>query len=497
VCAALLVVAGLSRGCGAEEQSDGSTSDLDASSDAGRDVRSKDRAEDDRAFEQPMVEDGGDAVPPDMAPEAADAGVGDAGCPAFTRPAAVPADWEEYTDWSCGCRFWIPGAKGQMPPPIQWEPCPPPAPQNMVCERMKTTWTSLGFGIAARPRFWLDIHTGAPVIAFKRIYVNDDINLRSPMIAEADGKVRLAFFQANPANKGCEVTPDDLADNRFAFTVIGNTWSGQLDGNHEGLIAGDIDDPHPPVKFKLKNDPSSWTGWGISSSWMLQLKHTVIAHSWDLKTSVEVYSPAKDPEGMPAHNVMATGPDVFWEVDVSGYSGVMSWNQLDGARPLLRWYGDWTRGAGNFRTDGKDMVWTYGEGKAPQDKYKYIYPKLSVMTAPYTSDPAVAQAKARRLRSDLSAFSVWPYGVGCGHAVRVAGIAEDGGGRIVLLIVRLSDGASWVVKDAPVPDQHGFLPAMAIGASCDHVYFDGESKEQLSSIFRIRLDSLGPPLAPD
>jgi hypothetical protein len=475
----------------------GAAPGLDAAPDAGRDRVGADLGVADANGDERTSADSADADAEASADAAAEV---DSGCPPFARPAAVPPDWEEYTDWSCGCRFWIPGAKGQMPPPIQWEPCPPPAPQNVVCERMKPFWTSAGMPMTVWPRFSLDVKTNAPLIEFARLHYNDDVNVRYKLVAEADGKVRTAFLQANPANKGCEIGLDKMADNRFTFNVVGNSWSGPLDGTYEGVIAGDIDDPHPPVMAKFKHDPSSEWGWAASSGWLVQIRETIVAHSWDHKSSFEVYSPGKDPEGFSPHNLNAVGQAVFWQVDVMGYSGVMSWDQAHGARPLLRWYGDWSRGAGNFRTDGRDMVWTYGEGKAPQDKYTNNYAALSVMTAPHTTDPTAAQATARRLRSDLSAFGIYPWGIGCGYAARAEGMIDATGERIAILVVRLSDGASWIVKSAPQPDQHGFLPAFVLGTSCEHVYAAGEtygSPYPLSTIFRIRLDSLGPPLPPD
>jgi hypothetical protein len=489
----LTLLFGLSRGCGSQDEAPAQVGDTDAGQDNGRDSTRLDRAAEDALADEPGSDaepDGSEAGFEATAPD------GDAGCPPFQRPSTVPPDWEEYTDWSCGCRFYIAGAKGQMPPPIQWEPCPPPAPQNIACERMKPFWTTHALATDAWPRFALDVKTGAALIAFSRMDVNDDTSVRYRLVAEADGKVRLAFVQANPKNKGCEIGLIGLSDNRFALYVIGTSWSGSLTGNFEGLIAGDIDDRHPPVKFKLKNDPQSWFGWTVSSAWIVQIRGALTAHSWDLKSSTEIYSPATDPEGMPAHNISAVGGDVFWGVDVQGYSGVMSWDAVHGARPLLRWYGDWTRGAGNFRTDGKDMVWTYGEGRDPS-KGSNPYAKLSVMTAPHTTDPVEAQGKARRLRSDTRAFSPYPFGIGCGHAVRDARLYLGAETYMALLIVRLADGGSWVVKGMNVNDADGLSAGMGLGASCQHAYFVGKTPGLQSSIYRIRLDSLGPPLPPD
>src|SRR5438477_2165758 len=44
-------------------------------------------------------------------------------CSPQTLPDAVPKGWVEYTDWSCQCRFYMPGSVDVMPKPPQWEPC--------------------------------------------------------------------------------------------------------------------------------------------------------------------------------------------------------------------------------------------------------------------------------------------------------------------------------------------------------------------------------------
>jgi hypothetical protein len=164
-------------------------------------------------------------------------------------------------------------------------------------------------------------------------------------------------------------------------------------------------------------------------------------------------------------------------------SGTMSWNKSAGLRPLLRWYGDWDKASGTFGTDGKNMVWTYGEGKLAG---LYEFSKLSVMTAPYTTDPVDAQAKAKRLRTDPNTFYVRGYQVGCGHAARAATNPQGGN---VLLIVRLSDGAAWMLAGTD-PMTYTMEP---VGLTCDEVFF----ADPLNRVVRVRLDSLGPGLPPD
>lgn len=158
----------------------------------------------------------------------------------------------------------------------------------------------------------------------------------------------------------------------------------------------------------------------------------------------------------------------------------MSWTPTDGLRPLLRAYGDVDNAYGNFGTDGHDMVWTYAQGYVGE----FDYQKLSIMTAPYTTDQQTAQASERRLRSDTFSFAPQPFRIGCGYAAREAVV----GAAMGAVVVRLSDGWSWfVVGKEGVP-----YPVHPLGLTCDELFL-----ATFTSIARVRLDSLGPGMEPD
>jgi hypothetical protein len=59
----------------------------------------------------------------------------------------------------------------------------------------------------------------------------------------------------------------------------------------------------------------------------------------------------------------------------------------------------------------------------------------------------------------------------------------------VLLIVRLSDGAAWMLAGTD-PMTYTMEP---VGLTCDEVFF----ADPLNRVVRVRLDSLGPGLPPD
>jgi hypothetical protein len=179
---------------------------------------------------------------------------------------------------------------------------------------------------------------------------------------------------------------------------------------------------------------------------------------------------------------------VTWRSSSLAYSGIMAWTPERGAFPFITYPGDWTRGAEDLGTDGVHMVWTYGEGKTSMYD---PYPIRSVMVSPYTTDPVELQPA--RLRSyPTPERGIVPWVVGCGHAAHH--LEAD---RV--LVVRLSDGWSWIVSsgeqsDAGPLEQWYFYTAYAV--TCEEVFLRGAVGTQMN-IARVRLDALGPGMPPD
>jgi len=128
------------------------------------------------------------------------------------------------------------------------------------------------------------------------------------------------------------------------------------------------------------------------------------------------------------------------------------------------------------------MVWINAEGNLGKGSYDFA--KCTTMTAPYTTDPAVAQATARALRTEECAVSPDQiYAVGCGYG---AHYAKDG-----LRIVRLSDGAGWFLPNLPEPDKWQFNWGRAMGMTCDEMFLTIPTYKE--NFVRIKLSSLGEP----
>jgi hypothetical protein len=342
---------------------------------------------------------------------------------------------------------------------------------------MKHAWNEDGIAIGIFPK--MDTSGDVPLIAFSRLWVDGDIDRAWRLVAEPDGAIRTAMLQVNAAKKECGISEEAVNEGRYLF----RTRYGDVE---EGFLAGPA--KHGPAETVLhqEQDPNVLSAWSISEDWIVQRRGDRIAWTWDLQTQHMVHTGAKDPDGLRGFLTTVIGKDVFVQVGDSLPRGVVTWNLEQGSRPLIRWVGDATRGAGMFGTDGKDMVWTYVEG--PLGDYKYE--KMDVMTAPYTTE--ASQVQARCLRSDVKAFDPHSWVVGCGYAARPAGLGEPY--HASLHVVRLADGHGWLLSGNLEPPRMQW--SIPLGITCDEL-FTTVSIEYRTRIVRIRLDSLGPGTPPD
>ncbi|MCC6902576.1 MAG: hypothetical protein IT377_26630 [Polyangiaceae bacterium] len=408
------------------------------------------------------------------------------GCPGGSPPSDAPPDWELYTGY-CDCPMWIPGKKGKMPDPVEWEPCPSPGPLVAGCKRMKTPWTkTTTLSHAFYPVFWFDKAGGRAVLQFARTYLDDDKSnkRRLRLVADLAGPILNAFFESSSA---CTLSEDSVQEGRFAFAVAPTAVPEP--GQIEGVVAGKIGDPIPDTALTYPSENLRAT-WRVSSQWLIRWRAGLTGRHWGSDQVVQIQKPALDPEGEPPYGPRAIGGAVFWEVGGLTKRGVMAWTETGGAQNLIRWLGDYTQGAGNFNTDGVDMVWSHGTGKAPSGSK---YPTVSIMTAAFTTDPAVRKATEKRLRSDPGQLGVTPFGVGCGYASRVAYDASSN--TMDLLVVRLSDGVSWIAKSPSISTSVQFIDAL--GTSCSDVFAQVQFPDEANAIVRIPLSSLGPDIPPD
>jgi len=163
--------------------------------------------------------------------------------------------------------------------------------------------------------------------------------------------------------------------------------------------------------------------------------------------------------------------------------------RLDGS--VDTWFdnrGDESSAVLGLATDGKDLVWHRTEG------CKRATPCTSATL--YTSaHPAPGvQPVPRRLRTEYP--YVFKLVVGCGYVAATGGFADY---RSMLRVTRLRDGVSFLRQKTETSAYNYQQP---IAVSCDHVYFtrvDQIEPDQppRTNLVRIRLDALGPEIAPD
>ena len=201
--------------------------------------------------------------------------------------------------------------------------------------------------------------------------------------------------------------------------------------------------------------------WAASPSWVVRTVTDVIsAGSWASQETTPAYAPSDDPDGLIGYVSDVRGDALFVNVLGGQKSGQMAWLK-EGLRPLVRYYGDANRVALRWGTDGKDMVWLYGEGDlvAP-----YVHKTMVVKTAPYSLDASTI-AKTERVigPNPVEVGGIADqFKVGCGYAATLASSVDTNGPAIV----RLSDGVWWKILPNSLP-----YASYAMGVSCEHAYF--------------------------
>ena len=399
-------------------------------------------------------------------------------CPPQPVPDVVPEGWVEYPDWSCECRLYVPPTTAELPPPIEWKPCPDP-PAGIDCHMLEAEW--MGKLHSSYIEVMRD-GNGNVVLDMMRS-ASEGYSMLA--VADLDGPVRsaimLPWYGQPNGDTGCRLSNDVMsAEGMRILNVKGHDAAAETISKHGGAIGGPIDELHPTVLF---HDPDSGThDWACSGSWIARYApgFVLTVHPWDLSEEIFVTSTATDPEGMKVTQWVMHGDALFWMTSTLKHSGINVWDPVDGTRPFRRWIGDYTRGAADLGTDGEDLVWSEGEGKEPND---WHYPIRSVMTAPFTTDPDALQPK--RLRSLPSwVGNVRPWEVGCGY-----GTFDAGSGNV--FVVRLSDGHAWFVPDTADYNLH-----LHRGVSCEEVFVLGDIHGE-TTLARIRLDSLGPGVPAD
>lgn len=394
-------------------------------------------------------------------------------CVPLPLPAGIPTGWEEYTDWSCDHRLYVPGSREVLPKPIVWEPCPGSLGDD--CRSMVADWGErVGFNVGG-PTFDV-LPDGTSLLAFSRTEDAGSAMSRNVyMVAEVDGNVRTAMAEMSQVVPGRFVS-GSIGGGKRVLGVNGHAAQGPA-----GLLGGTVDDLRPHVVARHTDGPY---GWWCNEKHIVGFREPLrefITFPWSGKPTTKVSS-----VWHASTTVQMVGDAIFLsQVDFVGkgfdaQGGIDVFTPSTGEKPFIRSAGDPAQIASNFGTDGADMAWVEGEPLGDA--------KLSLMTAKFTTDPSALEP--RRLRSaSVGVFGdLFPIGVGCGYAATSNSSTEHPSDMIV---VRQSDGWSWTV---PGSDER--KPNRAIGLTCKEAFFTGQYGGH-AGIARVTLDSLGPGQTPD
>jgi hypothetical protein len=403
-------------------------------------------------------------------------------------PPGVPAGWVPFTDYgNLDCHFFVPTSRDALPGPIEWQPCNAGfQPTGSQCQQMRITWQVPpdGWGVGHMlGEEWLQAD-GTYTTAFARLMPG----MTYYVVADADGPVHSALLALDETR--CKPSPQGVRDGRVVYSVYEADSSGQLSEYGGGAIVAGIDDLRPRAYLRFGDKIARGYDVGLPGVLEGQSYPTNLfrLHDWaDPSKILMQWSTAQD-NGLQEIPSSFSGQALFWEAVADPAAKLKVWTADAGVLDLLAFRNDTSQGAGDLGTDGKDLVWLQGSGRV----LGYgPYPNAVFMTSPFTTNPA--QLQPRRLRSEPGGDAGSGLGasliqVGCGYAARESPVG--------IRILRLSDGVSWFLPLAGAP--WGWSETVAV--TCTYFYgtaivtSDGASAPVIA---RIRLDSLGPGIAPN
>jgi hypothetical protein len=290
-----------------------------------------------------------------------------------------------------------------------------------------------------------------------------------------DGFVAAAFRETQPS---CSVSHADLYGSAYALTVTRKDGekivkAGVLRALHEyvpyeGEREGEIPDGSEPRHF-IHQESILATPVNV----IREYRHHVDGGLTTFDHPLPVDGPITNVV-LRGNVVFFAGRDPRWpKIEVAADGKV---------RQLLGFGEDITSGAADFGTDGRDMVWTEASGRtAPGEPWS----RIDIMTAPYTHLPELIgpTIEKRRLRSEQS-FGDAPFVVACERAAHAVGMSG-------VRMVRLTDGQSWMLPNAPSDDGTSWQVTAPLAVTCDELIVrlrrDGEHQ-----VARIPFSTLGP-----
>ncbi|MCC6648799.1 MAG: hypothetical protein IT374_24940 [Polyangiaceae bacterium] len=388
-------------------------------------------------------------------------------CPPTTGVSPhIDLSWIQYSGFGCELAVLVPGPLTPPIEPFEWGPCPPTASTTGECQQLKPLPD--GGSVAAAQFAFARSPTGGALLAVHR-YKAESYGYE--VVGEADGRALLAVTLAG---KTFSWAPAWFDSDAYALAISSPASSG---GTEHGVVAGRFSDPAPSYVRRVPNAANgASSSWAVSGELVVRNFDGIHASRWLEEDGPAAYTSHDDPDRLPGYVKQVMGDRVFVQVNGNGLMGIVTWTEAEGEKPLLRYFGDYEKSAQRWSTDGVDMVWVEGDG--PQSSI-YVHPKMTVMTAPYSTDAEVIQQTKRSLGPSPAQMAAnVPFPVGCGYAA-TPWYTDTANG---LAIVRLSDGVWWRL----VPNLYPYA-ARPLGVTCEHVYY-----EFANQVLRVRLASLPP-----
>ena len=397
--------------------------------------------------------------------------------PSTAAPRGPLDGWERFTAYKGGaCALYVPRSRAELPAPIAWQPCPEAA-GAAGCRRIALDW-------APNPKLpeWITPATfasrdrsGALLLHTARFQADGTVR----MIAEVDGPVRIALREQD---QRCALGAAPSDGDHYAFRVYDSDATGELDSYGGGGIGGALDELTPRVFVAARDRVARSVFAGAPGLLELAAGGAMTLHPWGPGAPVALWSAAEG--GGLAHSFQSfRGDALLWSASDDATRKAMVWTANGGVRELLPV-------AADLGSDGKDLVWLDGT-REPGG-----FGNIRVVAAPFTTDPAKLQPRVVRASGSPHPFGTSPFVVGCGRAAR-ATFVEDGGARHnAIEVIRLVDGATWHLPDAP-GSAWGYRAPLAL--TCDELFarvYERAAPGQPGhfNVARVRLDGLGAPV---
>jgi hypothetical protein len=308
-------------------------------------------------------------------------------------------------------------------------------------------------------------------------------------IFEPDGKTLFGFLQKSTTD--CRIDYFSGDGDRFAYRMLSTNGD---DPSLIGLVGGKLSEGKLKVLRSYPDTTYRDVAAGVPA--FVEIDGALNLFDWERGQKLDSIL---SPDGRPIDNTKFVGDRLFFQTGRLTNQALWTYT-TSGKTKLFRSFGeDETRGVADLGTDGRDWVWIEGYDRPVNNRDGY--PHARIMTAKVSSDASEPVSRVVREGFAGYPFGTTPWTVGCGYAARFTALYSPTGLRQTIVVVRLSDGATYTL-DSEGSSATSF--GEAIGLTCDELFLRGTelaNGERRYNVFRVRLDSLGPdrlvPLPPD